>query len=502
MNTATLVTFVLYLLGMIGIGVWAYFQTRNLSDYILGGRRLGSLVTALSASATDMSGWLLLGLPGAIYAAGLSEVWIALGLAVGAYFNWRITAPRLRVYTEAAGNAITLSDYLTNRFEDNSNLLRVISALVILVFFTVYVASGLTAGAKLFEASFGMGYEVALIVGAVVIVSYTFVGGFLAVSWTDVVQGLLMVTALVVAPIVMWMEMGSVESINQTIAQVDAKKMDWFAGKSAADYLLSISFFSLMAWGLGYFGQPHLLARFMAAKSVADVHKARRIAMSWMLISMVGALAVGYFAIGYFVGKDAFELLSTDSEKVFIVASQVLFHPLVAGFLLAAILAAVMSTIDSQLLVSSSAVTEDFYRVFYRRHASDKELVWVGRCSVLVIALIAVMIATDKDSKVLGLVSNAWAGFGAAFGPVIVMSLVWKGMTRNGALAGMLGGALTVIFWIAFKEELGGVFKQTYEMIPGVIVASLAAYFASKTQTPSQNMVTTFEQVDRVVKQS
>lgn len=504
MSTATLVAFAAYLSIMLGIGVWAYFQTRNLSDYILGGRRLGSMVTALSASATDMSGWLLLGLPGAIYASGLSEMWIGVGLAIGAYLNWRLTAPRLRVYTEAVDNAITLPDYLTGRFEDKSNIIRIFSAVVILVFFTVYVASGLTAGAKLFEASFQMDYHWALFVGALVIVSYTFVGGFLAVSWTDVVQGLLMVGALVVAPIVMIVELGSFAEVQAIVASADASsatsRSDLFGGQSPGDFLLSLGFFSLMAWGFGYFGQPHLLARFMAARSITQVHQARRIAMSWMVVSMIGALLVGYLAIAYFHGGEHQAVLAEDGEKVFIIATQVLFNPWVAGFLLAAILAAVMSTIDSQLLVTSSAVTEDIYRVFFRKMATDKELVWMGRISVLLVALIAITIAMDKDSKVLALVSNAWAGFGSAFGPVIIISLMWRGMTRNGALAGMVTGALTVIVWVGIKPVLGGWVAETYEMIPGVILSTLAIVVFSRTQQPSSTMLQTFDRVQSALK--
>ncbi|MCW9015521.1 MAG: sodium/proline symporter PutP [Kangiellaceae bacterium] len=435
-NIATLVTFILYLVMMLGIGVYAYKQTNDLSDYILGGRRLGRWVTALSAGASDMSGWLLMGLPGALYAGGFSEAWIALGLILGAYWNWKITAPRLRVYTQHVGNALTLPDYFTNRFRDESKILRLVSATIILVFFTIYVASGLTAGAKLFEASFGMDYYIALFVGGAVIISYTFIGGFLAVSWTDMVQGLLMAAALVVAPIVMIIELGSIGQVMDVVQQIDqvsgSVKSDLFAGKSAIDYLFSVSFISLMAWGLGYYGQPHLLARFMAAQSVKEVHGARRIAMSWMTLSMIGAVGVGLFSIAYFNGTETAAALANDSEQVFILASKVLFNPWIAGFLLAAILAAVMSTIDSQLLVSSSAITEDFYRGFIKPAASDKELVTIGRIAVLVVAVIAMTIATDKDSKVLGLVANAWAGFGAAFGPVVLISLVWRKMTKWG----------------------------------------------------------------------
>jgi len=485
-NTATIITFVFYLVMMLVIGWMAYRRTENISDYILGGRKLGKWVTALSASASDMSGWLLMGLPGAIYAAGLSEAWIGLGLFVGAYFNWRITAPRLRVFTQVAGNALTLPDYFSNRFNDESRMLRIISASIILVFFTVYVASGLTAGAKLFEASFNMDYHLALLVGGLVIVSYTFVGGFLAVSWTDLAQGLLMVSALVVAPMVMLTELGGLTGAFQHVQADDAANQlargDWFGGVSGVDYLLSFSFLSLMAWGLGYYGQPHLLARFMAAKSVPEVHSARRIAMSWMALSMLGAIAVGFFAIAYFAGKPEAAQLAADSEHVFIIASQVLFNPWVAGFLLAAILAAVMSTIDSQLLVSSSAISEDFYRGLINPGADEKQLVRVGRLAVLVVALVAMLIATDPDSKVLGLVSNAWAGFGASFGPVIVMSLLWRNMTRDGALAGMLGGAITVILWIWAKSIWGGWFSGIYEMIPGVLVSILCVYLVSRVQ--------------------
>jgi len=483
-NTATLVTFLFYLIMMLGIGVYAYRETSDLSDYILGGRRLGRWVTALSAGASDMSGWLLMGLPGAIYASGFSAAWIALGLTLGAYWNWKITAPRLRLYTEHAGNALTLPDYFTNRFRDDSKILRVVSATIILVFFTVYVASGLTAGAKLFEASFSMDYHVALFVGGAVIISYTFIGGFLAVSWTDMVQGLLMATALVVAPCVIIYELGSLDKVLEVTRQVDEAagtfKSDIFAGKSAVDYLLSVSFISLMAWGFGYYGQPHLLARFMAAESVKEVHGARRIAMSWMMISMIGAVGVGLFSIAYFHMTPNADALAKDSEQVFILASQVLFNPWISGFLLAAILAAVMSTVDSQLLVSSSAVAEDFYRGLIKPQASDKELVLVGRIAVLAVAAVALFIAMDKDSKVLGLVSNAWAGFGAAFGPVVLVSLVWRNMTRWGALAGMASGAVTVILWIQYKQSFGGAWAQLYEMIPGVIIASLAIYLVSR----------------------
>ncbi len=491
MSLPTLITFSIYLIGMLLIGTIAYRLTNNLSDYILGGRKLGSAVTALSAGASDMSAWLLLGLPGSMYVGGLSAGWVALGLIIGAYLNWKLNAPRLRVYTEVAGDAITLPDYLENRFQDKSQLLRVISALIILIFFTFYTSSGMVAGATLFESSFGMEYSNALLIGAVVIVSYTFIGGFLAVCWTDFFQAILMMLALVVAPLVVLYELDGISNTLAVIETVDPILSDWTKGITA------IGFLSLQAWGLGYFGQPHILVRFMAIKSVKDVPSARHIAMSWMIISLIGAMVTGFAGIAYFHDRPEFAQLVDNSEAVFILLTQVVFNPWVAGFLLAAILAAIMSTIDSQLLICSSAITEDFYRKFFRREASEKELVMVGRVSVLLIAILAVWIAQDPDSKVLALVSYAWAGFGSGFGPVVLFSLLWRNMTRNGALAGMLTGAITVVVW---KELSGGLF-DLYELLPGFIFASLAIVIVSKIGSkPSQHMLETFDKVQQALK--
>ncbi|HDN25809.1 MAG TPA: sodium/proline symporter PutP [Thioploca sp.] len=462
MNTATLITFIIYLIGVMILGIIAYRQTHNLADYVLGGRRLGSFVTALSAGASDMSGWLLLGLPGALYASGLNQVWIAVGLILGAYLNWLFVAGRLRVYTEKANNALTLPDFFHHRFQDHSNLLRIISALVILLFFTFYTSSGLVSGARLFENSFGLNYITALWIGAAVIMAYTFIGGFLAVSWTDVLQGILMLLALIIVPIVTIYEIGGWGTVTTRISQIDPTRLDVFKDMS----LLGI--ISLMAWGLGYFGQPHILVRFMAIKSVQEIPNARRIGMSWMIVSTVGAVLTGFVGIAYFAGNPL-----DDPEKVFIQLSQVLFNPWVAGFLLAAILAAIMSTIDSQLLVSSTAVTEDFYQAFLRPNASQTELMWVGRISVVVIAVIALLIATNPKSTVLDLVGYAWAGFGSAFGPVIIFSLFWRRMTRNGALAGMVIGAVTVVVWEHFTA-LKVIPFSLYEMVPAFVLSSVA----------------------------
>ncbi|MFT7116659.1 MAG: sodium/proline symporter, partial [Rhodoferax sp.] len=442
----TLIMFSLYLLLMLFIGFLGYRGTQSLDDYILGGRSLGSFVTALSAGASDMSGWLLMGLPGAIYLSGLSEAWIGVGLVIGAYLNWRFVAARLRLYTERAGNALTLPDYFANRFEDKANLLRVLTTLVILVFFTIYCASGVVAGARLFENMFGLPYQTALWVGAACTVGYVFIGGFLAVSWTDTIQASLMITALIVAPVVGYFAVTGAllptQSFNDLIEPVKQNIL-----RDAT----FIGIVSLMAWGLGYFGQPHILVRFMAAESVKTIPSARRISMVWMISCLAGAVAVGYVGIPYFLAHpEGAAAVNANSEAVFIEMAKQLFNPWIAGLLLAAILAAVMSTLSCQLLVCSSALTEDIYRTFLRKNASQKELVWVGRAMVMTIALLAIVIAGDPEAKVLGMVSYAWAGFGAAFGPVIILSLFWSHMTRNGALAGILVGAITVLVWKQF----------------------------------------------------
>jgi sodium/proline symporter len=482
MESATLITFIIYLIGMLGIGIAAYKLTSNLSDYVLGGRRLGPGVAAISAGASDMSSWLLLGLPGAVYASGgMNQIWIAVGLTIGAYLNWQFVAKRLRIYTEKADDAITIPDFLEKRFRDKSRLLRVISAIVILLFFTFYTASGMVGGAKLFEASFGLSYTQALWIGAIVIISYTFLGGFLAVSWTDFIQGILMFLALIIVPIVVISNLGGWgETVNQ-VGSIDPIYLDAFSGMTA------IGIISLLAWGLGYFGQPHIITRFMAIKSVKDVPKARLIGMAWMVFALFGAIFTGFAGIAYFADGGL-----PDGEQVFIQFTQVVFNPWVAGILLAAILAAIMSTIDSQLLVSSSAIAEDIYRSVFRKEASEKELVWIGRVAVIVIALIAIGLASNPDSSVLSLVSYAWGGFGAAFGPVIILSLFWKRMTGRGALAGMIVGALTVVIW---KQLTGGLF-DLYEIVPGFIFAWAAIMIFSLTdREPDKEIQSLFEEV-------
>ncbi|QDH69612.1 sodium/proline symporter PutP [Marilutibacter alkalisoli] len=441
-STPLIVTFAVYLLATVAIGFVAWRSTRTFDDYILGGRSLGSYVTAMSAGASDMSGWLLMGLPGALYAGGASKAWIAFGLIIGAWANWRYVAGPLRVYTERTRNALTLPDYFTHRFADDKRILRVLSALVILVFFAVYCSSGIVAGARLFESVFDVPYAQAIWYGAAATILYTLIGGFLAVSWTDTVQATLMIFALILTPVMVIVGNGGLDPSLEVIRQVDPARLQWVGAGGV------IAIVSAMAWGLGYVGQPHILARFMAADSVATIPHARRIGMTWMILCLFGAMSVGFFGIAWFgTHPEVAGPVNANSERVFIVLAEQLFNPWVAGVLLSAILAAVMSTLSCQLLVCSSALTEDFYRGFIRKQAGHRELVWVGRTMVLLVALIAIAIATNPDSRVLGLVSYAWAGFGAAFGPVVVLSLIWKRMTRNGALAGMLSGASVVVLW-------------------------------------------------------
>ncbi|WP_290872961.1 sodium/proline symporter PutP [Aquabacterium sp.] len=483
----TLITFVIYIAAMVLIGFAAYRSTENLSDYILGGRSLGSFVTALSAGASDMSGWLLMGLPGALFVSGVSESWIAIGLIVGAYLNWLFVAGRLRVHTEHNGNALTLPDYFSHRFDDGSRVLRIVSGLVILVFFTIYCASGIVAGARLFESTFGMSYDTALWAGAAATIAYTFVGGFLAVSWTDTVQASLMIFALILTPVVVMMACGGIDPTLLAIQAKNPENFNLFKGTSF------VGIVSLMAWGLGYFGQPHILARFMAVDSVKSIANARRISMTWMIACLAGACLVGFFGIAYFATHpEHAAAVAENPERVFIELAKILFNPWVAGVLLSAILAAVMSTLSCQLLVCSSALTEDFYKPFFRPNAKDKELVWVGRAMVMLVALIAIALATNPNNRVLGLVSYAWAGFGAAFGPLVLLSVLWKGMTRNGALAGIVVGALTVIVWKQFG------WLGLYEIIPGFVFSAIAIVVFSLTgPKPSASMVKRFERADR-----
>ena len=496
METGTLISLGLYFFVMLAIGLYGYkTSTDDVSGYMLGGRKLGPGVTALSAGASDMSGWMLMGVPGAMYLSGVSSSWIAIGLLIGAYINYIIVAPRLRIYTEIANDSITLPDFFENRFADKTRLLRIVSSLVIVVFFTLYTSSGVVGGGKLFESSFGLSYELGLYVTAGVVVAYTLFGGFLAVSITDFVQGCIMFISLVLVPVVALDHLGGISSVVTQVNNISPNFSDMFIDAKTGQALTVLGIISLLSWGLGYFGQPHIIVRFMAIRSVKDIKTARRIGISWMLITLLGAVMTGLVGIAYVANT---KMTLSDPETIFIVFSQFLFHPLISGFLLAAILAAIMSTISSQLLVTSSSLTEDFYKAFVKRDASQRELVLVGRLSVLAVALVAIMLAYDRESSILTLVSNAWAGFGAAFGPLVVLSLYWKRMTFAGALAGILTGALTVLFWIYAPVLADGATLSSlvYEILPGAIISTISIVVVSKlTPAPTDDITALFSKM-------
>lgn len=474
------IQFLLYLFLMLGIGYYSMKKTKNNEDFIIGGRSLGPVTSAISAGASDMSSWLLLGLPGAVFAAGLVDgVWISLGLILGAFGNWYIVAPRLRAYSEKL-DAVTLPTYLSNRFDDASGVIKTASAVVILVFFTLYVASGLKGGTLLFAHSFGASEQTALIITTLVVVSYTFLGGYMAVCWTDLIQGLLMLCALVFCSLLSYYAIAG-SGVDIAAANPNAFKFTttWITGAS------------LMAWGFGYFGQPHILARFIGIRSVEDVPRARRIGMSWMILCLILSVSIGLAGIGYNVlapidgvgGPDG------DKEKIFLALVSALFHPVFAGFVLAAVLAAVMSTADSQLLVLTSALTEDL--PFFSRF-SDTQKAWISRFGVVGFALIAYLITSASSGTILAMVGYAWGGFGAAFGPLIILSLVWKGTTKAGALAGMIVGAAT-IFVVKNYISIEG--EYFYELLPGFILAFIAIIVVSLVTTrPDEQTLLKFDE--------
>ncbi len=493
--TGVWISLAIYFILMIAIGVYAYFKQQNdVEGYMLGGRQLSPAVAALSAGASDMSGWLILGLPGYMYASGIVSLWIAGGLTLGAFVNYLLVAPRLRVFTEIADNALTLPDYFSNRFNDTSHLLRIMSAVVIIVFFTVYTAASLVGGGKLFESSLGMSYDLGIWLTAGVVVAYTLFGGFLAVSLTDFVQGVIMLVAMLLVPIVAFSEIGGLSAGIEVARSVNPELFNIMSGVTVMGAI------SLAAWGLGYFGQPHIIVRFMAIRSVKDVPTARNIGMSWMIVSLIGALMVGLSGVAY-IHNHNMEL--ADPETIFLVFSQLLFHPLISGFLLAAILAAIMSTISSQLLVASSSLTRDIYKLFLDKDASEARQVLVGRICVVAVALLAIFIAGNKDSSVLKLVSHAWAGFGAAFGPLVLLSLMWKRMNRNGALAGMIVGALTVIIWVYGGFEINGqpANDAIYSIMPGFLLSAITTVVVSlMTAPPKDFIVERFEEMEQGLK--
>lgn len=503
-----LVAFGIYMLMMILIGALCSKNETN-EDYFLGGRGLGSWTAALSAQASDMSGWLLMGLPGAIYIAGTGEVWIAIGLFIGTVLNWYLVARRLRKYTIVSNNSLTIPSFFENRFHDKTGILKVAASLIIIVFFTVYTASAFSSGAKLFAEVFGSQanaetmYTIGLTVAALVILIYTFMGGFKAVCYTDFVQGILMLIAILAVPIIAYIgltgEFGSLTNALSSHGVEDPAGYLSLMKDSSGNTITATSIISNLGWALGYFGMPHILVRFMAIRSDKEVKKSRVIAIVWVILSLSAASLLGIFARGFL--KETLD--ATTSESVFIRSILQIFDSnvvliFIGGIFLCGILAAIMSTADSQLLVTASAVSEDMYKGAINKKASEKNSILVGKIAVIVISIIAYIIALDPTSSIMGLVSNAWAGFGAAFGPVVLLSLFWKRFNLSGAVAGMVTGAGFVIFWdyIKIGGETLGTSTGIYSLVIGFfLAAAVAIVVALLTKAPSKEIQDDFDKV-------
>lgn len=486
MSTPTLVTFIIYFILLLGIGFYFYRKSVSIEDYLLGGRRMGAWVTALSAQASDMSGWLLMALPGAIYLGGMASIWIAIGLFAGTVLNWKLVSSRLRVYTQKT-DTITLPCFFEQRFGDPTGLLRVVSAIIILLFFTIYASAHLQATGHLLESTFGIQYGTAVIIGGSIIIAYTFLGGFLAVCWTDLFQGSLMVLALIVVPAVAYLKVGGAETISQAM-KLKEISTSLLPAKGTAGLLAIVS---MMAWGLGYFGQPHILTRFMSVKSIAKLPESMTIAIVWVFISLGGAVIVGFVGIGMFDNLAA----EGEHEKVFIYMISKVMHPWLAGIMLAAILSAIMSTIDSQLLVSSSALTEDFYLKAIKKNATEKEIILVGRICVIIISVVALILALRPSDTILRIVAYAWGGFGAAFGPLVLFGLFSKKTGWQSALAGMVIGTVVLIVW---KQV--GLGEYMYEIVPGFIANCLTILLVNiAAGQKDEKILTQFEEVVTVI---
>jgi sodium/proline symporter len=439
------------------LGVRGYKNTHTFKDYILGGRKLGPVLGAMNVGASDMSSWLLMGLPGAFYLYGMNQIWMIIGLIMGSYASWKLIAARLRVYTELAGDSLTISSFLENRFNDTTRTLRIVTAIMILFFFTIYIASGFVGSAKLFSSIFHISYRNGLIISIIVIIFYALLGGFLAVSWADLLQGTLMLFTLLMVPIGMMFHMGGLTHITGLVHQVSASHFNPFYN------LNFLGIIGLMGWGLGYFGQPHIISKYMAIKNVSDIKNATRICITWMTISMISAALVGFFGVAFFANKPL-----AAHETVFIIAANNIFPAAFMGFVISAILAAIMSTINGQLLISCGTISEDFYKRFFRKNAGNKELLLVTRFFIVCLAFITFFIAKNEESTVLGLVSYAWSGLGAAIGPIIICSLFIKRTTKLAAIIGVIsGGVASIIFseWKVFSHELFPAFTISFALI-------------------------------------
>ena len=485
-SVIVIITFALYFVVMFIIGIVAWKRSSDFSDYAPGGRTLGPFATAISSGASEMSGWLMVAMPGAAFLSGLSSFWVAGGLLMGTILNWLIVAQRLRVYSFVANNSLTIPEFLAERFQQHTKILRVIASLFIIVFYLFYTSSGLVAGGKLLNTVFGMSYSLAVILGVLAIISYTFFGGYLAVSWTDVLQGIMMIFALVAVPVAAVMELGGINAAMVSVQQASPQALQWLTDTASGESLTWIAIASSLAWGLGYFGQPHSLARFAGINDHRNIPFARCVAVTWTAIGLVCALLIGVLGHGFFPeGLD-------DQERIFMFMVDVLFNPVVSGVLLTAILAAVMSTADSQLLICSSTIADDIYKAVFRKNATQKELLRVGRLAVLGVSLAALLLALAPGSEVLGLVSYAWAGFGACFGPTLILSLYWRRMNQWGALAGIVVGGITVIVW----SRLSGGLFDLYEIVPGFILSLGAIVGVSlSTAAPQASVSRQFDEM-------
>ncbi|MCR5792534.1 MAG: sodium/proline symporter PutP [Lachnospiraceae bacterium] len=511
--TAILIAFIIYLAGMILIGVAQMNKNNNAEDYFLGGRGLNGWVAALSAQASDMSGWLLMGLPGAVYAMGTGQSWIAIGLFIGTVFNWIFISGRLRRYTIVANNSLTLPEYFENRFHDKKRILLTISSVVIIIFFLVYTASALASGGKLFNSVFGVDYHMALMIGAAVILVYTFMGGFLAVCTTDFIQGTLMLICLMIVPIMAYMSLGS----GNMTSLLDQSGVA--GGSSAFLNLLSngekpytaIDIISQLAWGLGYCGMPHILTRFMAVKNEKELKKSRGIAIIWVAISLGMACVIGVVGRAYLFPTVLGEEGTASAESVFIEMITKLFTKdfslaFICGIFLCAILAAIMSTADSQLLVASSSVSKDIFKDILKPDADDKTVLRVSRITVAVVAILAFAIAWDPDSSIMALVSDAWAGLGSAFGPIVLLSLYWKRTNIAGAIAGMVSGALAVIIWDyipCMNGQTPSAYTGLYSLALGFAISLVSiVIFSLCTKAPAEEIVKEFESVEKYTEEA
>ena len=506
-------SFVGYLVLMLAIGALFSGKMKNLGDYYLGGRKMNKWVVALSAQASDMSGWLLMGLPGAVFVSGFSEAWIGIGLGIGTYLNWKIVAHRLRQYSKACGDSITIPDFICNRFRDKTGASRMVAAVIILAFFLFYTASGFVSAAKLFNTMFGMEYQTALWIGAAVVVSYTLLGGYMAVCWTDFIQGSLMFAAIVIVPSCVVAAAGGFSATVDQINAVSAPGvhgqylLNLFTSASTGEAMGIIGLVSCLAWGLGYFGMPHILVRFMSIDNPAEVKGSRRIAMAWVFISLGAAVVIGL--VGHLFLAQHPGVTLDDPEKVFMVMINTIFNngalsKLFAGILLSAIMAAIMSTADSQLLVSASAFTNDLYKKVLHKNASNRELVQVSRLAVAAVAVIAAIMASNTQSEffkvVMKTVSFAWGGFGAAFGPLILLALFWRRTNLAGAVSGMVVGAATCFlwkFWLAPTYGAAHPIFGVYELAPGFLLSLVTIIVVSLlTKKPSKEMLDEFDRVN------